>query len=393
MGRVTTPLPELTPENWDGAGHTLADLLPAAAHALGIGDLAGTAGPDLPTCRRLVVFLVDGLGAGLLDDHAADAPTLHSLRGTPLRAGFPATTATSITSLTSGTECGVHGIVGYSFRPENTGRTLNALRWTLDTAMGPNALEVLPPEQIAPGPTVLEAMAAAGIDVHYVMPGEYTGSGLSRVAYRAVGTAHDATTPDTVRDGIRTALRSPGPTLVYAYYSVLDMMGHIHGPGSLEWIAELRRVDTLVADIATDLPADTALVVTGDHGMISAGTTIDIDSRPDLLASTSAVAGEARVRHVYTPVAATGDVLAAWTETLGEHAHVASRTEAIDRGWFHTPADSVIARRLGDVIAVARDSTVLIRSEAEPFESTMIGHHGSWTAAEQLVPLLVATRR
>jgi hypothetical protein len=40
------------------------------------------------------------------------------------------------------------------------------------------------------------------------------------------------------------------------------------------------------------------------------------------------------------------------------------------------------------VIAAARDDVLLIASEREPKESSMVGNHGSMTPAEQLVPLL-----
>ena len=47
---------------------------------------------------------------------------------------------------------------------------------------------------------------------------------------------------------------------------------------------------------------------------------------------------------------------------------------------------------IGDVLAAARGATVMVRSNVEPLESALIGHHGSLTDAEQLVPLLLATR-
>jgi hypothetical protein len=40
------------------------------------------------------------------------------------------------------------------------------------------------------------------------------------------------------------------------------------------------------------------------------------------------------------------------------------------------------------VVAAARDDVVIIASRNEPKESSMVGNHGSLTAAELLVPLI-----
>ena len=83
-------------------------------------------------------------------------------------------------------------------------------------------------------------------------------------------------------------------------------------------------------------------------------------------------------------------MLATWRETLAERAWVVSREEAIAAGWFGERVSDEARRRIGDVVAAARGSVGLLRRTAEPLESSLIGHHGSLTTAEQNVPLLLA---
>ncbi|WOC13909.1 alkaline phosphatase family protein [Gordonia sp. MP11Mi] len=374
--------------------HTLADVLPSVAASFGV------TGPNplaVQSDRDAVVLLVDGLGSELLARWADDAPTLAAHTSTTLRAGFPATTATSLTSLAVGAPCAVHGVIGYSFAvpdgPDGDLRTLNALRWTFDTAAGPDAREDAEPESVQSTASGLERLAAHDVDIHYVVPAYQATSGLTRAAFRATGTVHPASTLDEVRDGILDVARRSGQgrRFGYAYYPGLDMAGHVHGPGSAQWREQLRAVDAAVADLFSDLPSTCTLLVTGDHGMVSAGTLIDIDAAPELRDGVRLIAGEARVRHLYLEsTAAREDVVTAWATTLGTHARVVTREQAFDENWFGaaTPAPEVAAR-IGDVIAVAEGDTVLVRPESEPLESTMIGHHGAWTADEQFVPLVV----
>jgi hypothetical protein len=83
-------------------------------------------------------------------------------------------------------------------------------------------------------------------------------------------------------------------------------------------------------------------------------------------------------------------VLAAWRETLEERAWVVLREEAIAAGWFGARVGDEVLARIGDIVAAARGNAALIRRKIEPLESSLIGHHGSMTSAEQRVPLLLA---
>ena len=75
---------------------------------------------------------------------------------------------------------------------------------------------------------------------------------------------------------------------------------------------------------------------------------------------------------------------------MGKRAWVVSREEAISAGWFGDRISDEARHRIGDIVAAARSSAAMIRRTVEPLESSLIGHHGSLTNAEQRVPLLIA---
>ncbi len=364
----------------------LADVVPSVLAALGVPGFVDRVGiPGSPT--GACVLLIDGLGAELLDTYAEDAPVLAALRGPILQVGFPSTTVAGLAAVGTGCRSGEHGMVGMSFRLPGTG-VINALRWQRLPRDG-DLRDAVVPERVQPLPTTFERATGAGIAVTVVSGAEFAGSGLTRAVLRG-GRYVGVLGLDDLATNLCAALSGGG--FCYGYHGDLDLLGHLHGPGSTPWRMQLRRVDRLVESIVDDLPAGAVLAVVADHGMVAIGPgdAVDIEIDADLSEGVAAVGGEARARHVYVETGALESVLAAWRETLADRAWVVSRDEAIAAGWFGERIGAAVLPRIGDVVAAARGTTVLVRPWVEPVESALVGQHGSLTTAEQRVPLLLA---
>ncbi len=389
MGRLPAAYPDLmfiTPRYGDGA---LADLLPSVLGALGVAGERDRVGLGLDRVRRVAVLLVDGMGAELVAARRDAAPFLDGMTGSTLTAGFPSTTAASLASLGTGVPSGEHGIVGYLLAVPGHERMMNPLKWRL-MGQGPKVdlLKEIVPEQFQPVTTMFERAVADGVVVTQVAPMYQAGSGLTRAALRGGEFRPNFSCGDLV-DGVLTALGGSDRALVYAYHGDLDMTGHVRGPDSEAWALELAHVDLTIRAIAERLPADAALIVTADHGMVAVDSPVDFDREPLLQAGVRGLGGEPRARHVYTEAGAASDVAAAWRELLSDDFTVLTRQEVIGEGWFGPEVAAQVAPRIGDVIAVPTGNRAVIRSGAEPLQSTLVGHHGSLTAAEMLVPLYV----
>jgi hypothetical protein len=362
----------------------LADVTPALLAAMGVpgaGDRLGL-GTD---ARGACVLMIDGLGAELLDAHAADAPVMAGLRGRVLSVGFPSTTAAGLAAVGTGLRSGEHGMVGYTFRLPGAG-VVNALTWRPHPS-GEDLRDVCEPERVQPLPTTFERAAAAGFRTYVVSAAQFDGSGLTRAVLRG-GRYVGIHALGDLAARVHSALAERG--FCYGYHGDLDRLGHVHGPGSDAWRKQLRQVDRVVGSVVDALPRDALLAVVADHGMVTVSDAIDVDTTPALLDGVDAIGGEARARHVYVRAGARDDVAAAWRATLGDRAWVVTRDEAIAAGWFGPRISDDVRTRIGDVVAAARGAAALLRRTVEPLESGLIGHHGSLTTAEQRVPLLLA---
>ena len=368
----------------DPAAPGLRDVLPALLSVLGVGP--GVPGLELPEARAVGLLLIDGLGYAQLREHARDAPFLAAMaEHGPLPVGFPSSTPISLTTLGTGMPPGAHGTLGVRFRVDDV--LLDALSWTTD---GKDARERLVPEVVQPHPTVFERAVAGNVGATVVSQRAFRASGLTRSAlrgadYRGVGALGDLAAE------LLDALGRPGRQLVYGYHADLDQLGHLHGPGAPAWRWQLRQLDHLVAQLVAELPAGAMLAVTADHGMVTVDRKHDADTDPDLLAGVALVGGDPRARLVYARPGAADDVLASWRGVLGDDAWVLAGAEAVEQGWFG-PLDEVLRARIPDAVVALRDTAAVVRSLEEKLLSRLPGQHGSLTAEEQDVPLLVAGR-
>ncbi|WP_431680837.1 alkaline phosphatase family protein [Kitasatospora sp. KL5] len=358
---------------------SLADLLPAVAAGLGVPGFES--GLLLEPADRVCVFLVDGMGWELIRRHPEYAPFLTSLTAgaSPITSGFPSTTATSLASVGTGLTPGVHGLAGYTVRIPGRNELMNQLRWQ----------PPMPPREWQPYPTVFELADRAGVATAQVSSPLFAQTPLTQVALSG-GTFLGRTTGEERMDLAARWLGEHDRALVYTYVSELDGAGHRFGVDSDEWRMTLNTVDRLVKRLAEQLPPRSALYVTADHGMIDIAPEdrVDFDEDWELSAGVALLGGEGRARHVYAVPGAAADVHTVWSEVLGDRMWVATRDQAIAAGWFGPVVDERVYRRIGDVVAAARDDVAVIASRSEPGESSMIGLHGSMTPVEQLVPLL-----
>jgi predicted AlkP superfamily pyrophosphatase or phosphodiesterase len=358
----------LLPE-YDGA--CITNVVPALLH------LTDRALPWLPAvaldAERVVLLVLDGLGWNQLDARRHLAPTLAGLAGGPITTVAPSTTATALTSISTGVPPGEHGVMGY--RMAVRGEVLNVLRWT--TPDGDARRRIVPTDiQSHPAfdgqrpPVVTKAeFAASGFTLAHLDHVRFTG-------YRTLGTL----TAELGR------LTRAGEPFVYAYYEGLDKVSHEYGLGA-QYDEEMRWLDHLVATLLESLPAGTALVVTADHGQVETGDDV-VELPSDVLTHVAMQSGEGRFRWLHARAGRVAALHEAAVAGLGDRAWVRTREQAVAEGWYGPVVTDAAASRLGDVLLAAR-GTVAFHDPNDTGPYVLVGRHGSLTEDEMLVPLLV----
>lgn len=325
--------------------------------------------------RQVVLLTLDGLGFEQLSARTHLAPTLCSMTGGPITTVAPSTTATALTSLTTGEPPARHGVVGYRVRVGGND-ILNVLRWRVPSG---DARQLVPPGEFQ-GIEPFEGTRPPVITRAEFSETGFTGAHLAGV--RLYGWRM----PSTLVTSIRRLL-GDGEPFVYAYYDGIDKVAHEYGIGDA-YDDELAATDRLVGDVISVLPPGACLVVTSDHGQVDVGDKI-VALGPAVLDFTALLSGEGRFRWLHARPGLEGRLLEAARELYCGQAWVREREEATADGWFGGPLSSDAATRLGDVV-LAPFEPVAFLDPGDVGQVKLRSRHGSLTSAEMLVPLLAA---
>jgi len=352
------------------AGASVAGLVPSL---FGMADDAWIPEPAR-SADSVVLLVLDGLGWSAVQDHAALMPNLTALEGGSITTVAPSTTATALTSISTGLPPARHGIVGYRMLVD--GRVLNVLRWTVGGRERPPE-----PFDVQRHPPFFDR------HVPVVTRSEFRDTGFTQAHLRGGRMLGWLTVAGLVELCVRAV--EAGEKFVYAYYPGVDTTAHEFGLHARVFTRELRFVDSLVSELVDSLPSSAALLITSDHGQIHLEDSSWIEI-PELLSLSSHVAGDGRFRYLYADADNRKELLGRARELCSDRAWVWSRAELLEMGVLGAGATGSVPGRVGSVVLAAREPVAFV-DPALPNERTLRSGHGSLTPDEMYVPLL-ATR-
>ncbi|MEN9715823.1 MAG: hypothetical protein RJA35_1290 [Actinomycetota bacterium] len=334
--------------------------------------------------KRVIVVLVDGLGAQNLKAAAGHAPFLNAAmaKTKPIACGFPSTTATSITSFGTGVSGGQHGLIGYKLYDRQTKTAFNLLNgWTSE----------LKSEQWQPLPTVTQNAFSSGIQPYFIGPKAYEGSDFTRVTMAGATYRPGKTVADRFAIAEQLLRGSKDDSLTYLYVPELDQVAHAHGVSSDRWLAELEELDSQVRKLSLALSKGDAMLLTADHGVIDiqAHGQVYIDEFDTDWSAVANVSGDPRVNFVYLNDAVDTDRIAeSMTLNLEGRGLALSKQQVIDAGWYG-PVTNEAAQRMPEIFLLATKNVAFYHREYAPAASlNMIGQHGALSSLEMSIPLI-----
>ena len=371
---MSTMLPS-TPQTFGDIRHVFSSCLSAV---LGEKNHLG-----FRPVRQAVCVLVDGLGSHNIRERAGHAPFLSSLQTKQkgISAGFPSTTATSITSFATALTPGEHGIVGYRIQDPKTKQPMNLLSgWN-------NELKATDWKQAE---TISEKAHSAGVRNYFVGMPEYANSGFTSITMPNADYLPARSIEESFNRAIEILAKAE-PSLTYLYLPQLDQTAHAFGWGSAAWSQLLEQVDAGFQLLSDRLKSHQGACLTADHGVLDVPETgkIYLDEFEQPVGGISLVGGDTRAAMIYlNQKDEARNYSALLSDELGPLSWVLTKEQLVETGWYGNFAYQN-SDRLADITLLAKSRVAFYHRDFSTTNSLkMVGHHGSITDEELQVPLL-----
>lgn len=323
---------------------------------------------------QIVLLVLDGLGFSQLSAHIDELPHMGLLSQCLISSVAPTTTATALTSITTGSTPAVHGILGYRMKFGHD-QVMNTLSWACPSDMSQRLPEPQDLQRIAP---------FFNFHPKVVTKAQYQNSGFTRAHLRETEII-DYRFPSTMISHVLKLLNHDEP-FVYTYYEGIDTVAHEYGLRET-YLEELKAVDYLVGRLLSSLPRGCALLITSDHGQVEVpGEPIKLDRK--ILSMTDVLSGEGRFRWLHVKDSMSNSVVDLAKELYDEVAWVVTREQLIEGGYYGSSVENINEKvRLGDVALIAKSNVAFFDpSDTGPYH--LVCRHGSLTRDELDVPFL-----
>jgi hypothetical protein len=379
----------------DYHGGSIVNLMQSIVSGLGSGPRTNAyapltlAPPDtFGDSRKVVLFVIDGLGHELLLDTADDGAMAGSLRGS-MTSVFPSTTATAITTFLTGCAPQQHALTGWYMWFREVGLVAAPLPFTTRaggvslTSAGVDARRLF---ATAPVSEALDTRCFI-VQRRDLVDTSYTNAFKGKAEVRGYRSLQGFFVV------VRYILNCVDCCFVYAYWPQLDGLCHRFGAGDERSRAHLRQIDgRFGAFLDSARGSDSTVVLTADHGFIdtTSATRLDLGDHPRLADTlVLPLCGEGRAVYCYVDPAKRALFEAYVAEEFGDFCVAVDKEQMLANGYFGLGEPHPrLAERIGHYVLLMKDNFVLRdRLLGEAQRPVHVGVHGGVSAAEMHVPL------
>lgn len=322
--------------------------------------------------KNVVVLLLDGMGANILDRTLPENSILRKSKLRNLHSVFPPTTVAATTGFLTGLNPSEHGLLGWDLYMPKVKKIVTVFTNNLKDTKTP-AGDTLLAEKYYPQ-TYITDMINEKYEGHILSP--YKGEGYSNL--------------NELFTLIQDHCQTPGKKFIYAYYEDPDKTCHECGTDSREMKAVYKNLNTKIDKLVSKLE-DTTLIIIADHGHINS-TPIMINENEELL---SLLKGDVSIEGRACSFSIKSGCKEKFEELFeNEYENdfiLYSKKQVIDKKIFGTGKNhKYFNDEVGDYLAIGTGDKYFAYNENSTILKSM---HAGMTEDEMLVPLIVITKK
>lgn len=382
--------PEMRTPDYQGGSilNLITSLIRARGGVSDWADARALPAAELTERKHLVLLILDGLGADWLQRQAPDGWLARHQIAT-LTSVFPSTTAAAIGTYLTGEPPARHGIVGWFTWLRELGCVMKVLPGEPRAGGQGNWGMVKELRTLFPCPPVFDRLATAAT---VIVPEHLAGSAFNRAHLGRARLRPYGRLGECCRQIEQAVRRTRAPSLIYAYWSQLDHIGHEQGMDSPAALAHLQALEAALETLSERLQGlDVTLLISADHGQIDTRAADQVELHPDSALARRLrlpLCGEPRAAFCYTAGGDLETFLATARDALGARFLLQPAPQLLAEGLFGpgTP-HAELTHRIGDVILLGRARWMIRDHLANESPFRTVGVHGGLSRAEMQVPL------
>ncbi len=351
--------------------------------------------PKFKDAKRIILIVIDAMGYDVATKLYENEHFKYFKKPEKISSVFPSTTVNALTTLATGATPIEHGMLGYILYLKEFGVLANMIEFT-PVGMQRDALisRGADPSNFAGIPTIYESLRNYGVNPLVMIPGSFKEGGLSKIHSHGSATQGYMDLVDMMIK-LRKNIEKKEFSYIYAYWPMVDGMGHTYGPDSEEYYEESKIVMKLFEDLVYEklppaLVDETAFIVTADHGQIRTSWQHEyrITAEDDFTSTLEIMpCGEPRALYLYTKDRER--TIEEGIKTFGQNVDFYNSLDLVDLGLFGPGKPNPKSlQRIGDLIVIPKsDYSFAVKYTGA--EHRMKGKHGGISEEEMNVPLFV----
>lgn len=337
--------------------------------------------------KNIVLLMLDGLGYEWLRKHGKGSTLMEHLKG-KMTSVFPSTTATCVTTFSTGLAPQQHAITGWFIYLKELGVVTAILPYVTREARVPIKADA---RRFFDQSVLAERIQAGRYNI---LPDDLKESEVTRALARKGKLIPYKGLQGYFREIKRVVSLRAKRKCIYAYWPEFDSLCHHYGTKSKEVASHFKKLDKGFASLLTALEGtDTTLIVTADHGFIDTPKSrlILVEKHPQL-AETLALplCGESRLAYCYVYPKKAKQFEQYVKTHFKEYCNIYKSKDLIKRGCFGLfKPNPKLFERVGDYILIMKkDYTIKDFVPGEP-RRVHKASHGGVSKEEMYVPLIV----
>lgn len=340
--------------------------------------------------KHYLFVLIDGLGTNHIGILPKNGFLEKQLAG-EMKSVFPSTTATALTSFASCLWPSDHGIVGWNTHLPDRGITILPLKASERISRSPVRRYGFSLSSIINAESVFPKLAT---DNRLFIHKKLRSGEFAKWAHPAMPRSGYENLNQVVKRLVAASKKNIDPSFTYLYIDDLDSMSHKNGWDSGRVNSLVEKIDGILKNLREQLPSDTRMVVSSDHGHINIP-----ENRHRILKSDNRLfdylqvppSGESRMPIFHVIEGKEQEFLDEFESQYGE-AFLLLTPDDVEQSRLLGPGplSPITRERLGSWIGITAEADAIEFVPAGRKSNGNSGMHGGLSEHEMRIPLFLA---